>query len=50
MSLLAVIVGALIVGALTFALVDTFPGEGFALPLVALAVIFTAFALGLGLR
>jgi hypothetical protein len=50
MRLLAVIGAALVAGGLSFAVIDAVLGEGFALVLIVPAVLFTAVALGLGLR
>ena len=50
MRVLTVIGAAAAVGALCFSLISGFLGNGAALVLTAPAVLFTAFALGVGLR
>ncbi|HYQ12622.1 MAG TPA: hypothetical protein VEP94_04160 [Solirubrobacterales bacterium] len=50
MRVLTVIGAAAAVGALCFFLISGFLGNGAALVLTAPAVLFTAFALGVGLR
>ena len=50
MRFLGVLAGAAAVGAMCFFLISGFLGEGAALVLTGAAVLFTVFALGLGLR
>jgi hypothetical protein len=50
MRVLTVIAVAAAVGAMCFFLIGDFLGNGAALALTAPAVLFTAFALGVGLR
>ena len=50
MRLLIVVAAAVAVGAMCFFLISNFLGNGAALVLTTPAVLFTAFALGVGLR